>query len=125
MRKKIGDQWFEILTADSVATITEKFAEMFEGKKLVMVDANEGCGFKPEVKTGLILQPIADGKVTSVSMDRNLPTGFNISLGGYTYCFSVSTGTRITSFAFEHDMVTVAHTAPAGHQLFWVFAVQN
>lgn len=135
--KEYNLHWYGMLTIENLENVVDLLKQLLDGKKYTFVACNEFFDFKPEVRTGQMVdhKGATSGNAFSIWWDeKNNPPhygGFNV---GDTYgvwgCSTTATDevkhdNENPYFVFEGNKVTITHKAPAGHLLYWVAAVEK
>ena len=129
MNNQYDLNWRGNLTVDNIKDVVGLFRRLLDGEVYTFVSANEFFGFKPDVRTD---QKVEHKKATNGNAfgvwfeDSDSPScaGFNVvdTYGVWGLSTSASEQPYIS---FEWNKVTIKHRAGAGHNLWWVIAVQR
>lgn len=123
-------QWFGYLTTVNIEQVAGLLRQLLEGKKFTSVHSNEGCGFRPEVRTGQTLKTAKNEPAITVYHHEAVAALTLRDSYGVWSCQTTLTEDvekeecRDPYFEFERNKVTIIDWAPAGWKIYHVLAVE-
>lgn len=108
------------ITTANVDEFAAKLEKMLTDKAYVFVYANEFFGYRPEVRTDQRLE-----SVKVLRMEEH-PDHATVMISD---TYGVGSISKDAEFSFDHEYdprtLHVEHKAPAGHNMHWVWKVQE
>jgi hypothetical protein len=139
LRRLKGDRdWSGYLTLDNFEAVADRLRKLLDGHPYTWVACNEGFGYRPEVRPGLLMEKVAatllapdHGHITVADtygvwgLSAHWPTRADAYAAG-SYDEAIKRGAHV---AFKSDrygeQFSAEHFAPTGSRLYWTVAVEH
>lgn len=127
-----GREWWGCLTIENAEALKDRIERMLKGRLYTFVARNDGFLAQcPEVRTSQKMREahVSCDDLAHVSVSDSYGSwGILSQIKSRAEGLRLSADERRTKGAYvviRHDRIEIEHSAPAGHALFWVIAVEH